>query len=203
MNPTLATLLHELERFGAEHDARESEHERRMLNITPDTGPFLALLVRATRARRVLEVGTSNGYSTLWLADAVREGGGHVTTIERSLVKVAMAQANFERAGVERLVTQLVADAGDALERFDAESFDFVFLDSDRGRYVEWWPWIARLLAPGGMLVVDNATTHPTDLTPLIALLEREPGVTIALVPIGNGELLIHRGQPRFAADGS
>ena len=76
MSEPLETVKSELERFGAANDAATQERSRRMLNITRDTGAFLAVLVRATAARRVLEIGTSNGYSTLWLADAARAIGG-------------------------------------------------------------------------------------------------------------------------------
>jgi predicted O-methyltransferase YrrM len=79
---SLETLKAELERFGQANDAATNERPRRMLNITRDTGEFLVVLVRATAARRVLEIGTSNGYSTLWLADAARGIGGSVTTVE-------------------------------------------------------------------------------------------------------------------------
>src|SRR5205823_4960240 len=81
MGPALARLLDELAAFGRANDARETERARRMLNITPETGQFLAILVRATGARRILEIGTSNGYSTIWLAWAADETDGHVTTI--------------------------------------------------------------------------------------------------------------------------
>jgi predicted O-methyltransferase YrrM len=80
MDDTLEALKAELERFGEANDAATTERARRMLNITRDTGEFLALLVRATGAWRVLEIGTSNGYSTLWLADAAKKIGGSVTT---------------------------------------------------------------------------------------------------------------------------
>ena len=76
---------------------RPNERPRRMLNITRDTGEFLAVLVRATAARRVLEIGTSNGYSTLWLADAARAIGGSVTTVELAEYKIGLASANFAR----------------------------------------------------------------------------------------------------------
>src|SRR5262245_4554670 len=72
----LNRVLFELERFGMTNDASTTERPRRMLNITSDTGEFLAVLVKATLARRVLEIGTSNGYSTLWLANAARAIGG-------------------------------------------------------------------------------------------------------------------------------
>ena len=77
MSELLAALLAELEQFGRSNDAATTDRPRRMLNITRDTGEFLAVLVKAMDARRVLEIGTSNGYSTLWLADAARAIGVH------------------------------------------------------------------------------------------------------------------------------
>ena len=81
MNNQLQSLLAELEQFGRANDSETTERPRRMLNITRATGEFLAVLVRATGARRVLEIGTSNGYSTLWLADAARVIGGAVARL--------------------------------------------------------------------------------------------------------------------------
>ena len=75
MDTSLRDVLEELAEFGRQNDARETERSRRMLNITPETGQLLAILVRATQARRVLEIGTSNCYSTIWLDCAVRELG--------------------------------------------------------------------------------------------------------------------------------
>ena len=84
-------LLAELEQFGKTNDSATCERPRRMLNITRDTGEFLAVLVCATLARRVLEIGTSNGYSTLWLASAARAVGGAVTTVELAEYKIGLA----------------------------------------------------------------------------------------------------------------
>lgn len=95
VDDSLETLKAELERFGETNDAATTERPRRMLNITRDTGEFLAVLVRATIARRVLEIGTSNGYSTLWLADAARKIGGLVTTVEFAEYKIELASANL------------------------------------------------------------------------------------------------------------
>ena len=83
-----------------------------MLNITRDTGEFLAVLVRATAARRVLEIGTSNGYFTFWLAGAVREIGGSVTTVESAEYKIGLASATFARSGLSPFITLVHDDAG-------------------------------------------------------------------------------------------
>lgn len=106
-----------------------------MLNITRDTGEFLAVLVRATLARRVLEIGTSNGYSTLCLASAARAIGGTVTTVELSEYKVRLALTNFARSGLAPYISLVHDDAGHVLERSVDSAFDLIFLDSERHEY--------------------------------------------------------------------
>ena len=190
MNNQLQELLAELEQFGAANDSATTERSRKMLNITRDTGEFLAVLVRATVARRVLEIGTSNGYSTLWLASAAQAIGGSVTTVEFSDYKIALATKTFARSGLASFITCIQDDAGRALERTADSAFDFIFLDSERPEYPGWWPNLARVLRPGGLLVVDNATSHPQEMAPFVALVQADPIFTSSLVPVGNGEFM-------------
>ncbi|HEY6361090.1 MAG TPA: class I SAM-dependent methyltransferase [Vicinamibacterales bacterium] len=189
-----AALLRELEAHGHEHDARTPDHGDRLLNITPDTGAFLAVLLRACRARRILEIGTSNGYSTLWLAAAARATGGRVTTVELQPAKAALARATFARASAIAPITIEVADAGEVLARAAPGEWDFIFLDADRGHYAGWWPDLRRALAPGGLLVVDNAVSHAAEVAPLIALVTADAELVSVLVPIGKGEFVACRG---------
>ena len=190
MTESLHGLLAELERFGEANDNASAERPRRMLNITRDTGEFLSVLVQATAARRVLEIGTSNGYSTLWLANAARATGGAVTTVELSDYKVGLAQQNFSRSGLAAFITLVQDDAGCVLERAVHAPFDLVFLDSERPEYPGWWPLLKRVLRPGGLLVVDNATSHPEQMAPFVALVKADTDFTTSLVPVGNGEFL-------------
>jgi predicted O-methyltransferase YrrM len=193
MHASLSALLRELERFGAEHDARTEPRAQRMLNITPDTGEFLTLLVRALRARRVLEIGTSNGYSTLWLAEAVRPLAGQVVTIEVQPAKAELARANFQRGGLDAFIELHVTDAGAWLKTCAAAPFALIFLDASRGQYVSLWPDLSRLLGPGGLLVVDNAVSHAPELAGFTDLVRSAPGYTTCLVPVGKGEFLALR----------
>ena len=186
----LDALKAELERFGEANDAANTERPRRMLNITRDTGELLSVLVRAMAARRVLEIGTSNGYSTLWLAEAARDIGGSVTTVELSESKIRLASENFARSGLLPFIRSIHEDAGRVLERSEADAFDLVFLDSERPEYPGWWPHLRRVLRPGGLLVVDNATSHPEQMAPFVALVTADAGFTTSLVPVGNGEFL-------------
>jgi predicted O-methyltransferase YrrM len=190
MADPLKSLLAELEQFGKANDSSTSERPRKMLNITRDTGEFLAVLIRATLARRVLEIGTSNGYSTLWLASAARAIGGSVTTVEFSDYKVELASKNFDRSGFTAYISLVHDDAGRLLERSADATYDLIFLDSERPEYPGWWPNLRRVLRPGGLLVVDNATSHPREMAPFVALVEADTSFTTSLVPVGNGEFM-------------
>jgi predicted O-methyltransferase YrrM len=194
-SPSLETLKAELERFGHANDAATKDRPRRMLNITRDTGEFLAVLVRATSARRVLEIGTSNGYSTLWLADAAGGIGGSVTTVEFAQYKQELASANFARSGLSPFITLVHDDAGRVLERTDPSAYDLIFLDSERQEYPGWWPELRRVLRRGGLLIVDNATSHTEEMAPFLALVTADPHFDTCLVPVGNGEFLAVKTQ--------
>ncbi len=189
----LQALKDELAAFGEHNDATHTARSERMLNITPDTGEFLAVTVRAIGARRVLEVGTSNGYSTLWLAEAVAAIDGHVTTLETSQAKWQLAQDTFARSGLVTRISSVQADAGAWMVAADEAAFDLVFLDADRSRYLDWWPALRRVLRPGGLLVVDNALSHAAQMATFEQALRADVEFTCALVPVGKGELLAVR----------
>lgn len=194
----LDALKSELERFGQANDQATSDRSRRMLNITRETGEFLSVLVRATAARRVLEIGTSNGYSTLWLAEAARATGGSVTTVESSDYKVGLASATFARSGLDTVITLVHDDAGRVLERSEPGAVDFIFLDSERSEYPAWWPQLRRVLRPGGLVVVDNAVSHVEQMARFTALVNGDSKFTTCLVPVGNGEFLAVKAQLRL-----
>jgi predicted O-methyltransferase YrrM len=192
MDRALRALLDELAAFGRENDERETARERRMLNITPDTGRLLAILARSTGARRVLEVGASNGYSTIWLADAARDTGGHVTTIERSPEKAASARANLSRAGLTGWVTLHEGDAHVVLAELSG-AFDLIFLDADRASYHTYLERLLALLRPGGLLVTDNAVSHAEELVEFLARIRADDRLDSVTLPIGNGEELTYK----------
>jgi predicted O-methyltransferase YrrM len=186
----LVALKAELEAYGEVNDAAVRERSRRMLNISRETGQFLAVLVRATKARHVLEIGTSNGYSTLWLAEAARANDGAVTTVEASEYKAGLASANFRRAGLSSSITLLRDDAGVVLQGAVEGAFDFIFLDAERSEYPGWWPHIRQVLRPGGLLAADNAVSHAEQMAPFVALVSGDPTFATCVVQVGKGELL-------------
>jgi predicted O-methyltransferase YrrM len=185
-------VIAEVGAFGQATDARETERPKRMLNITPDTGLLLRILVRATGARRILEVGTSNGYSTLWLAWAATETAGHVTTLERAADKAEMARANFERAGLAPWITVHEGVALEVLATLDGP-FDLIFLDADRPNYLAYADALLPLLKVGGLLVTDNVVSHAEELPAFLARIKDDPTLDSVTVPVGNGEELTYK----------
>jgi len=192
MDEALADLLEELAAFGQENDARETDRERRMLNITPETGRLLAILVRVMGARQILEIGTSNGYSTTWLAWAARTTGGHVITVERSASKLAPARANLDRAGLTPMVSVREGRALDVLAGL-SDPFDLIFLDADRESYLAYLHRLLPLLRTGGLLVTDNVVSHAHELGEFLAQIRGDAALESVTLPVGNGEELTYK----------
>ena len=124
------------------------------IQVTATQGRFLQILARAVGARRILEVGTLGGYSTIWLARALPPGG-RLTTLEISAKHAEMARQNLERAGVADIVDVRVGPALETLPQLDGP-FDFAFIDADKVNTAEYFAWAVRLSRPGGVIVVDN-----------------------------------------------
>jgi predicted O-methyltransferase YrrM len=183
----LLELLEALARLGEDNDARETARPKRMLNITRETGRLLWILARAIGATRILEVGTSNAFSTIWLAEAVRATGGRVTTLELNPDKVALARANLARAGLDGVVEIVEGRAAETLSAI-AGPFDLVFLDADRPSYLTYLELVVPKLRLGGLLVADNVTSHASELTDYLERVKSDSRLFSVTVPIGNGE---------------
>jgi predicted O-methyltransferase YrrM len=175
---------------GRDYDAGQSNRLERLRNVEPETAELLGVLVRAARARRVLEIGTSNGHSTLWLGDAAASVGGRVETLDIDPRRTRLAQANLERAGLAAVVDCRTAGAAQALAEYADAAWDLIFLDAERGEYTGYWPNLRRTLAPRGLIAVDNAVSHGSELTEFNRLMAADPALTLALVPVGAGLIL-------------
>lgn len=191
MDERLINKLADLERFGQENDQNVSEKSGQMLNITHETGEFLSLIVKITNSKNILEIGTSNGYSTIWLADAARKIGGRVTTLECDSSKIELAKQNFREAEVNSYIDTHRIKAEDFLRANPNLKFDFIFLDTDCSAYIDLWPDLQESVNPGGVLIVDDVTSHIDELLSFISLVKITSGFEATIVPVGNGELLI------------
>jgi predicted O-methyltransferase YrrM len=198
MDTTLAGLLDTLYARGRDHDAHQADRLDRFRNVEPETARLLALLIRALAPRRLLELGTSNGYSTIWLADAARAVGGSLTSVEIDPSRSAQASENLQRAGLLDVVQLRVEDAGAVLRASTDAEWEFVFLDAERPAYPGYWPELVRALAPRGLLAVDNVISHADELTAFRELVASDERVTYAEAPTGAGVLLIVREPSRL-----
>jgi predicted O-methyltransferase YrrM len=193
MDARLEALLDDLHREGIEHDTPLADRTRRRRNLEPDSARLLHLLVLATGAGRVLELGTSNGYSTIWLAAAVAANEGTMVSVDLDQGRLAEARENVARAGFGEAVDLRLEDAGDALSGSEPESWDMVFLDAERPSYPAYWSDLVRVLPPGGLLAVDNVISHADEVADFRTLVTADRRVTEALVPTGAGVLLVTR----------
>ena len=191
MNETRQAFLDELYAHGRAHDEQRDDRLQRLRNVEPETAELLGVLVRAMRATRVLEIGTSNGYSTIWLGDAAEAVDGTVLSLEIEAERTAQATSNVAEAGVSGFVELRTQDAAEALRSFADGAFDLIFLDAERTHYVDYWPDLIRALRPNGLLVVDNTLSHSKDLVEFSELVYGDAQVTSTLVTVGGGVMLI------------
>jgi predicted O-methyltransferase YrrM len=182
-------------KFLEELDARDrldgTPRLQRLRQIPPETGKFLAILMTGAPEGAIYEIGTSAGYSTLWLAVAARPLGRKVTTFELLPEKVKLAQETFQAAGVETTVELVAGDAREYLENYD--HFAFVFLDAEKEVYADCYELIVPRLVKGGLLVADNAINHREALAPVLERALSDERVDALIVPIGRGELVCRK----------
>jgi predicted O-methyltransferase YrrM len=129
------------------------------INVSPAQGKFLHLLTRIHGARTVLEIGTLGGYSTIWLARGMLPAGGKVVTLELDPKHAAVARANFERAGLAKMIELRVGPALEALPQLVREGrgpFDLIFIDADKVSIPEYFTWALKLSRKGTVIIVDN-----------------------------------------------
>jgi predicted O-methyltransferase YrrM len=190
-------VVRSLHEEGVRHDAGQADRTHRRRNLSPDAAELLFIVCAAMGARRVLEIGTSNGYSTLWLARAVHDRDGAVLSVDLDADAQREAAANLARVGLQQHVELRCADGGQVLQELPDASQDVVFLDSERDRYLGWWPDPVRVLRVGGLLAIDNVLSHPDQVADVLRLIEADPQLTSTVSSAGKGLLLaVKRSQP-------
>jgi predicted O-methyltransferase YrrM len=193
VDPVVQNAIDELVRAAERHDAGLPNRLERWRVLEPDAGRFLWFLAQAVAARTIVEIGTSRGVSTLWLADAARAAGGHVLSLDTDAAAQVEARRTVAAAGLADVVTFRAEDGGAALADLDDGGVDLLFLDAERTEYASWWPQPVRVLRSGGVLVADNAESHPEEMAPLRRLLDDDDRVTTTTISVGKGELVALR----------
>jgi caffeoyl-CoA O-methyltransferase len=183
--------MRELEQIDLRDRSDGTPRMKRLRQIPPDVGKFVAILAAAAPAGRWIEIGTSAGYSTLWLALACRAAGRRITTYEILDEKAELARQTFAAAGVGEVVEFVHGDALDLLPGF--EDIAFCFLDAEKEIYDRCYEALVPRMVPGGILVADNAIDHEATLRPMLDRALRDDRVDALIVPIGNGELVCRK----------
>jgi len=172
--------------------------EKRLNCISKNIGTFYDILLKSISAKRILEIGTSVGYSGLWFADAVMsntQSEGQIITIDREKFKIDNATRNFEEAGVSSLIKIREGEASKILheikEEFGEDYFDFIFIDADKESYIEYFDLCLPLVRKGGIVAADNILL-PERFNEMMAdylyHVRKNPNVQSVTVPIDNGE---------------
>jgi len=190
-----------LKKLGKRSELEKSEkiqvnHDERMLTISNETGEFFNILLKAMKAKKILEVGMSVGFSTLWFADAILANNGKIVTIEENRDKITRAKKNFEEAGVS---AQIEIQEGKALQilhklatsESEQQQFDFVFLDADKENNIEYFDLVLPLVRVGGIIATDNIL-YPEEFRPemkkFTEYIKSKPNVQTITLDLGNGE---------------
>lgn len=180
-----------LEELDQKHRGEDMPHPKRLRQIPPETGRFLAILAAGAPAGTYLEIGTSGGYSTLWLVLACRQLGRKIVTFEILKEKVGIAKETFHEAGVEENVVLIHGDAREYLKSY--KDVAFCFLDAEKKIYQECYELVVPNMVPGGILVADNAISHKDILHDMIEHALHDERVDAVVVPIGRGELVCRK----------
>lgn len=191
LSPQFKARINDLYVSFKKHDDTQKDRLQRYRNIEPDSAQFLAMQIRIQKSKKVLEIGTSTGYSTLWLADALQVTQGQLTTLEIDATRSQQAQQFAQEFGLDPLIQFWVGDAKDYLAEC-TEKYDLILLDAERDAYVDYWSDLKRLLSKqGGVLIVDNVISHAEEVKAFTHLVKEEGNYLLSTLSLGAGLLVI------------
>ena len=172
-----------------ERAQQQGRSETRGMNVPPEDGRLLRLLAESIGAKQVLEIGTSNGCSGLWLSLALRTTEGKLTTLELDEEKVKLARENFKAAGVDGIVTVVQGNAHEKVKDVKGP-FDLVFIDAEKEGYVQYLEQVLPLVRPGGLILAHNIAMRRGEGDPVSRYVEaaaKNPALETLLYMNGGG----------------
>lgn len=162
-------------------------------NISRETANFLNMLIKISKSKNVLEIGTSNGYSGIWLASAIIETGGHLTTIEFWDKRLSEAKENFIKCNVDSVITIKQGSALEILENEIDEQFDFIFIDANKTEYSKYFELIHPKLEKGGIIAADNVTSHFEKVKHFLETIKDHPEYQSEILDLPAGLLIAYK----------
>ncbi len=161
-------------------------------NIAPENGQFLSILIRAIQAKYVLEVGTSNGYSAIWIASALKQTGGQLITLEVDHKRAAEAQAHFNEAGLTNIVEIRVGNAIDEIPKCEPP-FGLVFLDAEKNEYLRYLELVLPKIRSGGIIVADDTVTMRNEMLDYVDFVFNTSLLNSVDIPLDDGIILSYK----------
>lgn len=160
-------------------------------SIPRSTGQFLQLLVLATNSKKILELGCSLGYSTIWMASAVKKTGGHIYSTEIDQSRIKLAKINFKAAKLEKYITLIENDIMKVLSDWEFGKMDFVFIDAKKEEYFKYYKRVLPLLKNGGLIVADDVGKYRHEMKVFIQKVKNDSHVVSQFLEIDDGLMLI------------
>lgn len=169
--------------------------QKQFWNIARETGVMLNMFIKMMNIKNALEIGTSNGYSGLWLSKALKQTGGHLTTIEFYEKRQSVAVENFKTCGVEDVVTALQGSAILILENLpEDEKFDFVFIDANKREYIKYFNLIKPHLTDKCIICADNVLSHAEKVQDFVDAINADDEFQYEILNLPAGLLVAYRG---------
>lgn len=191
MSLTFIEKINHLYQSFIKYDATQCERIKRYRNIEPDSAQYLAMQIRIQKSKKVLEIGTSTGYSTLWLADAVHVTQGKIITLEIDAQRTMQAKAYAQDFELDHLIDFWVGDAFEFLVQ-SKEKYDFILLDAERDQYLKYWPYLSELIdQQGGVLFVDNVISHAAEVKNFLQTIKSDQRFLTTTLSLGAGLFMI------------
>jgi predicted O-methyltransferase YrrM len=190
----ILNVLRNVEAFGQSNDTQETDRARRMLNLERNTAELIQILVLSSGRKRILEIGTSNGYSAIWLGATLRgiPGAQRLLTIERDGDKAQQARLNIASAGLSETITVQEGSATEIVTTLPGP-FDCVFFDADRVSAPEQLRILLPKLERDVLLMADNVLSHPEEVAGYIKEFDHLPEFVSATVTVGKGLHIAYR----------
>ncbi|MCE9652602.1 MAG: O-methyltransferase [Nitrosarchaeum sp.] len=194
MNKKITSVLRSLEKRSTyeEKNHHKIDRDLRMLAITKDTGVFYNLLLKTHKPKKILEIGMSVGYSTLWFAGTI-DKKSKIITIEQNPQKIELAKKNFAKAGVSSMIQIKQGVAKDVLSQLSKSKnkFDFVFIDADKEQYSLYFDMCLPMVKKNGIIAADNIlfpTRFKKHIQKYLNHINKIQSVDSVTVPVGNGQ---------------
>jgi len=191
ISPMIKARMEYLEKIDSEDRNDGTPRMKRLRQITPEVGKFISLLFSNSPQGIAVEIGTSAGYSSLWLSLVCQEQGRKLYTFELLEEKIKLARETFRLSEVEEYIELVEGDALKNIETFT--DISFCFLDVEKEMYGACYDLIIPKMVKGGIIVADNAINHIDTLRPFIDRVMVDERVDVLVVPIGKGELVCRK----------